>query len=414
MKNIKFDSILLFTLVIPFIMTYSLSPSNTPFWLFGLIFLGLIIYIVVDLDFFKIRIITGPSFKNLLSWVMVVGVIWSVLFSAIVTRHQSSIIYGVHDIILQQEAAIKFLVHGINPYSVTYFNTPLLQWHYSDSQINPALYHFVMEPFYLIFAVPFYLVLGHTLGFFDARIPLFILFITLLIFIWKTVKEDDQKRTFMILMALNPATLSYFIEGRDDIFMYVFLFAAFYFLQKKKILISVLALALAFATKQSAWPIFPFFAAFLYFKTKSIKKTIVSLVPFLGILAILIAPFFFWNPYAFLDSTIFYLSGSTQHSYPIAGYGIGALFNQLGLIKNVNGYYPFWILQVIIALPLLLFFIYWQKRNNTVKKLIIIYGIFLFVFWYLSRYFNNSHLGYLSMVFITAYFWPEEDKTKQT
>ena len=43
MKNIKFDSILLFVLVIPFIMTYRIGPNDTPYWLFGLIFLGLLL-----------------------------------------------------------------------------------------------------------------------------------------------------------------------------------------------------------------------------------------------------------------------------------------------------------------------------------------------------------------------------------
>jgi len=81
---------------------------------------------------------------------------------------------------------------------------------------------------------------------------------------------------------------------------------------------------------------------------------------------------------------------------------------QFGFIKNVHAYYPFWIWQVIICAPLLLWLLLLQKKANTVQMLILAYGLFLFVFWYLSRYFNNSHLGYLSMIFITAYFWPEE------
>lgn len=167
-------------------------------------------------------------------------------------------------------------------------------------------------------------------------------------------------------------------------------------------------IALAFATKQSIWPFFPFYLAFLYFQNKDILKTIKQLIPFTVTFLIIVVPFFLWNPHAFLASTLLYLSGNDPHSYPVAGYGLGSLLHQIGIIKNVNAYYPFTIWQVVIALPVLGLLINLQRKNNSIGKMITFYGLFLFVFWYLSRYFNNSHLGYLSMVFITAYFWPEE------
>lgn len=408
MKNIKLDSILLFALVIPFIMTYRLSPGDTPYWWFGLIFLGLLTYMVLDLGWVSLKESVFSLYKNILLWVLIVGVIGSALFSAIIVRHQTSPIYNVHDIILQQEAAVRFFLHGTNPYSATYFNTPLKDWHYSDTEINPALYHFVMEPVYLVLPVPFYLVMGHGLGFFDARVPLFALFLVMLFVAYKIVTDPDRKRQFLTILAFNPATLGYFLEGRDDVFMYAFLLAGFYLLYQKKFVWGMVAAALAFATKQSVWPIFPFLFTYIYFQKKNIKQTLYAFIPFLITFAIATLPFFAWNPSAFLQSTVFYLSGNDPHSYPIAGYGFGSLLHQIGFIKDVHLYYPFWIWQAIFCLPLLFWLIIWQKKSNSMQRLIIVYGIFLFVFWYLSRYFNNSHLGYLSMIFITAYFWPEE------
>jgi uncharacterized membrane-anchored protein YitT (DUF2179 family) len=123
---------------------------------------------------------------------------------------------------------------------------------------------------------------------------------------------------------------------------------------------------------------------------------------------LVIGPFFIWDPKAFLESTIFYLSGSVSHSYPISGYGWGMVLRQLGIISDPHQNYPFWIWQLIFCLPFLIFLIRWLLKNPTVKNLIFSYGVFTFVFWYFSRYFNNSHLGYLSIVFLTAYFWPYE------
>jgi uncharacterized membrane protein len=408
MKNIKLDSILLFALVIPFIMNYRLSPGDTPFWLFGLIFLSMLSYMLLDIIKLKEKLFF--RLKYLLLGFVIISVIGSAIFSSIVVRHKTHPIYMIHDIIIQQEAAIRFIIDGKNPYAVTYFGTPLEQWHYSDKDINPALYHFVMQPFYVLFAMPFYFMSNVLFGFFDGRIPLFILFICLLFLAAKLVKDPSQKLLFIIIFAFNPAMLGYTLEGRSDIFMFAFLFFGLYLLHVKKYFASGIPIALAFAVKQSAWPILPFYFAYLFFKEKNLKKTLLAISSFAVSFIAVTIPFFLWNPKAFLDSTIFYLSGNTEHSYPISGYGLGKLLESFGFIKDIYASYPFYIWQFIICIPLLFFLIKYLRKHSNVKTLILLYGIFLFVFWYLSRYFNNSHLGYLSLVFITAYFWPENEK----
>lgn len=407
MKNIKLDSILLFMLVIPFIMTYRLSPGFTPFWLFGLIFLGLLVYFVLDLLNLSQYLIA--KFKYLLLWFLIISVIGSAIYSAIIVRHKTHPVYMIHDIILQQESAVYYLLHGKNPYQVTYFNTPLVEWHYSEKEVNPALYHFVMEPFYILFAIPFYLISNHTIGFFDGRIPLFFLFFSMLFLAGKLIKDPSRKLLFIALFAFNPAILGYTLEGRSDIFMFAFLFLGFFLLQKNKLSWAGIPIALAFAIKQSAWPIFPFYLAFLYFKTKNIMKTIKYTITFAITFLIIVLPFFLWDKKAFLDSTVYYLSGNIVNGYPISGYGLGMILNQIGVINDVHQYYPFIIWQVFIGLPLMFILIMYLKKSTTVSRLILVYGIFLFVFWYLSRYFNNSHLAYISTVFIVAYFWPNKE-----
>ena len=403
--KLKLDSILLFALLIPFIMTYRISPGDTPYWLFGLIFLGLLAYISLDL-FFKFKDKLLNKLKLALFWLLVLGTIGSAFFSAIIVRHQTSPIYGVHDIIIQQEQAIRFLLHGKNPYSATYFGTPLEKWHYSDTEINPALYHFVMQPFYLVFSIPFYIVSTRTVGFFDGRMPLLFLFVISLITIQKLVKERDNKLLFMTIFSFNPATLGYFLEGRDDLFMFSFFLLGLFYIFKDRNILGNILIALAFGVKQSIWPIFPFYISYVYFKNKNLKKTLYSLFPFFITFAIVTLPFIFWDAKAYFESTIFYLSGNTANSYPIAGYGFGKFLNQAGVIRDVHSYYPFWIWQAVIGIPLLAYLISWLKKENSIQRLVISYAIFLLVFWYFSRYFNNSHLGYISMVLLTAYFWP--------
>jgi len=408
MKNIKLDSILLFALVVPFIMNYRLSPGDTPYWLFGLIFLGLLSYILLDL--LNVNKLLFLKLKKSLLWGLIILVIGSAFASAIITRHKTHPIDRIHDMPLQQEIAIRFLVDGKNPYEVSYFGTFLEEWHYHEKDINPALYHFVLPPFYILFAVPFYFASNFIFGFFDARIPLLVLFLFLLIVASLVVKDQDKKRLFLVLLAFNPAVLGYTLEGRSDIYMFAFLFFGLYLLYIKKYFVAGIPIALAFAVKQSAWPILPFYFTYLYFKKNNLKKTLIAISLFLVSFVIVIAPFLLWNPKAFLDSTIFYLSGSTEHSYPVSGYGLGKLLESFGFIKDVYAPYPFHIWQLIVCIPLLIILIKYFKKHSRIKTLILLYGIFLFVFWYLSRYFNNSHLGYLSLIFIVAYFWPENEK----
>lgn len=405
--KVRLSSVLLFCLVVPFIMTYRIGPGGTPYGLFGIIFGLLLAYLGLDLvEWKKSRI---EKLKSLVLGLLIVLVIGGAYFSAIVVRHRTSPVYNAHDIVLQLESGVQFFLQGKNPYATTYFGTPLEEWSYSPTEVNPALYHFVMMPWYLLFSLPFYFLSTTFFGFFDGRLPLVFLFVFLLGLAWRLIKSGEKKRLFLTLLAFNPATLGYFLEGRSDMFMFAFLFWAWFLLEKGRYLWAGVPLALAFATKQSAWLVFPFYLGFLWFKNeKDLGSTIRTAIPFVLTFGIIVLPFFFWNPKTFLESTVLYLSGNTLHSYPISGYGWGMVLSQLGVIEDLQAPYPFWAWQLVICLPLIFVLWRWLSRSATVGRLIFSYGIFAFVFWYFSRYFNNSHVGFLSTVFLTGFFWPKE------
>lgn len=410
MKNlrIQISSVLLAILVVPVIMTYQIFPADTNYLQFALIFLGLLLNIIVDvlpLSEKKYKVT-----KYILFWFVILLSVGGAFTTAIIIRHKVAPVFQIHDIILQLEAAIQFFIHGVNPWAATYFNTFMASWHYSDTAINPALYHFVMMPFYLIFSLPFYLVSNHTLGYFDGRIPLFFLYFVMLILPFKLVKNLEQKLIFATILALNPAMFAYTLEGRSDIFMTAFLFIGLLLLTKKRFSLAGIFIGLAFCIKQSVWPMFPLYAGFIYFNSsRNILLTIKRLLSFFTIFIGITIPFFLWNPKAFVDSTILYLAGNTEHSYPISGYGFGMLLHQFGFIKDLNSAYPFLLWQIVIVVPSLIVLFYYLKKQHNVRMLILTYGVLTFIYWYFSRYFNNSHLGYLTLIFLAAYFWPVND-----
>lgn len=387
------SSILLLALTIPFVMNYQLWPGETPFLLFGAIFLLLFINLFI----------TSIKSRILITLAVIVLTLGTAYYASIVVRHQTAPEFGVHDIILQLESATQFLLQGVNPYKATYFGTPLEKWHFGDGVVNPALYHFVMPPFYLLFTLPFYLISISFFGFFDGRLPLIFTFAGSLWWLYKLIKDKESLNLALILFAFNPATVDFLIEGRSDIFMHFFLLGFFWFLSQKRFSFSALFLALAFGVKQSAWPILPLYFAYLYFQGKKLFL-FRSLLVFGSTILLIFGPFYFWDPKAFLDSTWRYLSGGLPTSYPISGYGFGMVLYRLGLIKDLTVNFPFWLLQLVFGLPLLYYLIGWLRQKTTPQNLLFSYAFFLSVIWYFSRYLNNSHLGYISSLFITAYF----------
>jgi hypothetical protein len=226
--GIRLDTILAFVLIIPFIMTVRIWHQDTPYWLFSLIFFGLISYLVLDL--LKLRERTYEVSKNITVWALILVVIFSSFGASIIVRHQTHPIYQAHDILVQQEIALRYLIEGKNPYKENYFGTIMEQWHYSDTEVNPALYHFVMQPFYLLFAIPFSVISGTLLGYFDGRVPLVFLLLLSLAIAFYVVKNGEKRRSFALLLGFNTLMIVYTLEGRSDFFMYGFLMTGFYLL----------------------------------------------------------------------------------------------------------------------------------------------------------------------------------------
>lgn len=404
------DAVLLFALSIPVVMRYRILPVvGTPYWLFGILFLVLLINLLVSAyaSVFP-KPVTVIRLKAILLSLTILIVVGATSVTAIVDRSRTAPVYGVHDIILQQEAAMRFLLEGKNPYKETYFATPVAEFHYDElgkPAVNPALYHFVMPPWYLLFPFIFYFLSIPLLGYFDGRMVLLFCLFGLLIILYRWFKNKQIANLAIVITALSPAFIDYFIEGRSDIFAFFWLVWSLYLLEKKKIFWSSLLFGLALLSKQTTWFAMPFYAVYLWWLSKkSLPVALRSLLPAVVTVVALVSPFLFWDARAFNDSVVFYLSGSAAQSYPVSGYGLGMLLFELGVIKDLHAYYPFIIWQIFLGIPVILGALWWLSKKPQMSRLIIGYGTVLTIMWYLSRYFNNSHLGYISSVLILGVF----------
>lgn len=327
-----------------------------------------------------------------------------------------------HDGVIQTEEAVKMLLRGENPYTENYFNTPLAEWgDIGDPPItNPALYHLAYMPFSFIFSVPFFLAGNFFLGWFDERLVLIFSFLLVVALILKWPgKPFSTKTLFITALTMNPWFFFYFIEGRNDIFVLSWIILSIYFLQLEKFKQSSLALAFAVASKQTSWFLLPFYFAYLYYNespktafSQKIKNIFLKTRVFFATAALIIVPFLIWDYNSFIDDIFRYSNGTAAYSYPIGGgggsgslnLGFSQLVLKLHLVSSPSDYWPFWIPQAIVCLPLLYVLLKLQKKNNSLGQMVFNFSLLLTGFWSFARFFNNNYLGFLIILFLFAAF----------
>ena len=92
--------------------------------LFGLLFVALVVNVLLayrSMVITKLNI-TLERTRDFLIWLVMVMVVGGTVVTAMVDRNRVAPVWGVHDIILQQEAAMRYLIVGKNPYKDSYKN----------------------------------------------------------------------------------------------------------------------------------------------------------------------------------------------------------------------------------------------------------------------------------------------------
>ena len=125
------------------------------------------------------------------------------------------------------------------------------------------------------------------------------------------------------------------------------------------------------------------------------------LIVFVGVFAVIVLPFFLWQPTAFFEDVILFQSGMTATPYPINGFGFSIGLIASGIIPSYTASFPFWIFQAGLGIPLLLALLQHQRSNNTLRQTLFNYTALLFVVSFFSRAFNDNYIGFIiSLIFI--------------
>lgn len=321
--------------------------------------------------------------------------------------------------VIQTEATIRFLLDGRNPYIEDYLDTPMAEW--GLNEYRTALYHYPYLPWTFLFSAPFYL-LGEALGFYDQRLVYLLLWLPTLALVPLLIDGEGRSRArrraaAVALLALNPVMALDVTFGQNDVFVLSWIVLALVCWQQWQrarpdrswlLLLSTLCFGLACASKPTAWFFAPFYGLLLLnsgsaYELRGSWRLLVRAVPLVArvalpallVFGVIVLPYLAWSPWHFYDDVWRWSSGQGETGYQIWGWGASNFVLALGLVADRFGQWPFWLLEIVIAGPLLLWFLRRQQQENTLSHACWHYGIFLLAFFYASRFLNENYLGYI-------------------
>lgn len=364
--------------------------------------------------------LSEPRRSRWKSWLLAAIVVTAVILPTtelILLRQGSGPASYTHDGgVIQTEATIRFLLDGKNPYTEDYTNTPMAEWGFSA--YRTALYHYPYLPWTFLFSAPAYL-LGQAAGFYDQRLIYLLLFVVML---WLARTLAPTKRAGLALvavLALNPLMALDVIFGQNDVFVLAWLIIALAAWERWRqqraagnpgrwlLPIAAVSFGLACASKPTAWFMTPFFGLLLIYDAPEratggwrrlwhalplmLRRALPALVTFFVILV----PYLVWDAWSMYDDVWRWSSGQGPTGYQIWGWGASNFVLAGGFVADRFGQWPFWVLQIALAAPVLIWFVTRQMRANTLANACWHYALFLFVFFYGSRFLNENYLGYI-------------------
>ncbi|MBV7336610.1 hypothetical protein KFU94_51935 [Chloroflexi bacterium TSY] len=391
--------------------------------LFALTIGGVLGYLIVDLVRTKVWHI---RLKWFFLWFILCTTLILPTTKFILLRQQSGPASYTHDGgVIQTEAATSFLLQGKNPYTEDYDETPMAEWGFS--RFRTALYHYPYLPWSFIGSVPFYL-LGTSFGLYDQRVVYLLLFILALILARQLVDGERHRLALTAMLGLNPIMSLDIVFGQNDSFVLCWIICSLVcwrlwlktpntnVMSKKRWLVaSTLCFGLACASKPTAWFMAPFYGFLLVadVDSESLRRWsgLIGAIPLLVkragpailIFSILLLPFVIWDPASLYDDVWRWSSGQGETGYQIWGWGASNFVLALGFVTDRFDQWPFYLLEIVIALPLLLWFLSRQQKENTLAAGCWHYGIFLFAFFYASRFLNQNYLGYILAFFAIGF-----------
>lgn len=349
------------------------------------------------------------------TWITKAVMAWVILFIAMTIVIIPK--YDLHDELLLTEAGLQKISGGVDPYGADYRGTIVDQWYghsTHESYVNgvyPAWDHYVYLPGFFVASLPFYVVLHGITGWYDQRLIYLLAYAGILVGAWTQLKRSPIREPLTLILALNPflTTASY---GFNDLLPVMLLMMTGLAFARQRTYLAAAVYGLALATKQTMLLTVPFllpvFIAKARIASRSLVRTACTVV---GVAVAVVLPFFLWSPWHMYDDTMRFFFGSA--AYPISGEGISSLLLMTGVVR-ADQYVPFWLLQLLIAVPLMVVLWRWAKRQPSLTGPFLGATGAICLLWFFSRYFLPAHAYVIILLIIISFVIGEVQRTHET
>jgi hypothetical protein len=365
--------------------------------------------------------------RLILIWAIVLLTVFAASGKLALLRHESGPASYSHDGgVIQTEATIDYLLEGRNPYVEDYLATPMAEW--GINEFRTALYHYPYLPWTFLFSAPYRLLADRTIGWYDQRFVYLFLFALTLLLLPGLARRRESKLLLVMIVGLNPIMGSDLIYGQNDSFVLAWVVLSLWLWGRGRqaeqaglseplsspgragrgwMWASAAVFGLACASKPTAWFLLPFYLLLLaggdahdLWRRPSawLRRACVLGWPALAAALLVMGPYLIWEPRAMFDDVWRWSNGTSPTAYQIWGWGASNLLLAAGWVKSRFDYWPFWLPQLIIGLPLLILLVRRQARENSPARAFWSYGLFLLAFFFFSRFLNENYLGYVTAV----------------
>ncbi|HEY1357212.1 MAG TPA: hypothetical protein VGF21_02805 [Thermoleophilaceae bacterium] len=326
--------------------------------------------------------------------VLVVGLILLVpsTFLQLGLRDSTAPWFFTNDSTYQVEVGGKLLLDGDNPYGHDYSHSGLERFYTYNGSVSPgvidrevALRHFAYFPGTILTAAVWRAL---PQPFDDYR--LFILVCTLLLLAAALAFRAPLSWRLWIgaLLVCNPIAVRSAWFGQTDAPSLLLLVLSFALVTRSRYGWAAASLAGAVLLKQFALVALPFMALMVVKRGAGRAELQRAALVFVAVLAVVILPFFLWDPAAFWRDTVKYGAGT----YKIVGYGLSDILLRLHVIGSRTGAYPFVPIAIVLWLPLTIWLLFAQRKAEEVWVGAAAFSISILALMFIGRTFNNYYL----------------------
>jgi uncharacterized membrane protein len=377
--------------------------------------LAMLLYALVDLQQSGRSEERTYRLKMSLLWVILAALLFLPTLKLALLRHDNLPHSYSHDGgVIQTEIAITYFLDGRNPYRESYAQTPMAEWGFPE--FRTALEHYPYLPATFVLSAPVQVLSRLLFGWYDQRFTYLLLMLLTLVLLPGLVGGNRRDSLLLtMVIGLNPIMGLDVIFGQNDSFVLAWVVLGLWFLRRQRPGWSAVCLGLACASKPTAWFLVPFWALTLLTDRSFTWRNLPGQLPLLlrrawpGLLVFLglVLPYLVWDANAFVDDVWRWAAGTAVTHYQIWGWGFANFILATGTLPDRFAYWPFWIPELVVGLPLLLYLLHRQRRANTPRHAVWHGALLLFAFAYFSRFLNENYLGFLLALLALGY-WGEE------